>query len=125
MIKKILTLVLTAAIILLAPSFALADDSQIFAICKTNPNASICPNKGTTKDPVIHVINVAAGLIAVIAGIAAVILIIVSGIAMITSSGNQEAVKNARRRLAAAIIGLVFIALAWTIVSFATTKLIK
>lgn len=124
MIRRSAILLAAFFITFLAPAMALADDSQIFAICKTNPKASICADQGTNKDPVLHVIQVAANLIAIIAGVAAVILIIISGISMITSGGNQEAVAGARRRITAAIVGLVIIALAWTIIKFFTDRLI-
>lgn len=89
----------------------------------TDPTSSICTNPGS-GDPVVHVIHVAAGIIALLAGVIAVIIIIVSGISMITSAGNTESVSNARKRLTGAIIGLVIVALAYLIVTFLIDKLI-
>jgi hypothetical protein len=71
------------------------------------------------------IIQVAADIVALITGIAAVIMIVISALTMATSGGNTEAVTNSRRRLAAAIIGLVIVALAWTLTRFITDRLIK
>lgn len=72
-----------------------------------------------------NIINVTTNILALITGIAAVIMIIVSGFAMVTSAGNSEAVTNARRRIIAALGGLVIVALAWTIIRFVTDNVIK
>jgi len=132
---KYLVLLLCAFVpIALASPAAHADDKQLFAACdrlaqenKNNPDfkpSPICASKGTTTDPVNHIIHVTADIFALLTGLAAVILIITSGISMITSAGNADAVGNARKRITNAVIGLVLVALAWTIVSFATDKLI-
>jgi hypothetical protein len=70
-----------------------------------------------------NVIKTAATIIALITGIAAVIMIILSGLTMITSGGNADSVATARRRLIAAIIGLIIVVLAWTIVTFTVNHL--
>lgn len=49
------------------------------------------------------------GILLSISGVIALILIIVSGYQLSLSQGNPEKVKNARERLTAAIIGLLFI----------------
>jgi hypothetical protein len=127
-IKSLILILCVLAPIAVASPAAYADDSKLFAACNANDqtktNKTICPSQGTTKNPVNHILHVAANLLALISGLAAVILIIVSGISMITSGGNSEAVGNARKRVVNAVIGLVIIALAWTIISFATDKLI-
>jgi hypothetical protein len=67
----------------------------------------------------------ALDIIAVVTGIAAVVVIILGGLTMATSGGNTEAVANARRRVLYSLVGLVVVALAWTILTFLTNKLIK
>jgi hypothetical protein len=122
---KSLSLILGALLMLiLAPSLAYAEDSQLFAACKNAPNSAICAGQNTTTNPVNHILHVAADIVALLTGLAAVILIIISGISMITSGGNTEAAANARKRITNAIIGLVVVAFAWTIVTFLTDKLI-
>jgi hypothetical protein len=72
-----------------------------------------------------NIINTAAGIIALVTGLAAVVMIIISGFTMITSAGNAERVTSSRRRLVAAIIGLVIVVLAWTLIRFVTDKIIQ
>jgi hypothetical protein len=73
---------------------------------------------------VVRIIHVAADIIAVLTGVLAVVAIIVSGLQMIISAGNAETVKTARRRLVSAVVGLVVVALAWTIITFALDNLL-
>jgi hypothetical protein len=53
-----------------------------------------------------------------IAGGIALLLIMLSGYRMTTSQGNPEALQNAREQLTAAIVGLLFIILSFTILRF-------
>lgn len=127
---KTAAILVSLASLLLMPAAALADDSQLFSACDPSvsnskaANSAICKDQGTATDPAVHIIHVAADIIALIAGLAAVLIIIASGIAMITSGGNSESVGNARKRILGAIIGLAIIAFAWVIVTFLTDKLI-
>ena len=138
MMKIIKTLViffsLAPMLLQVAPVHAVSSattSNQLFAACdKTVTNAQaakspICKDKNTTTNPVNKKIKVAADIIALATGVTAVIFIILGGFSMITSAGNTEAVANARKRIINAIIGLVIVALAWTIISFVTDRLIK
>jgi hypothetical protein len=109
------------------PSAAYANDSALFSACNTNAQTQaspVCQDKGTTTNPVNHIIKVAADIIAILTGVSAVIFIILGGLTMVTSSGNTEAVGNARKRITYAVVGLVVVSLAWTIITFVTDKLI-
>ena len=53
-----------------------------------------------------------------IVGAVAVIMIIIAGLTMITSAGNAEAVKKAKNTILYAVIGIVFVLLAFTITHF-------
>jgi hypothetical protein len=77
------------------------------------------------RNKVIDVIREAANILAFIGGVAAVIVIIISGLSFATSGGNSEQVANARRRIIYSLVGLVVIALAWTIARFVTDNVIK
>ena|SRR3990167_3087579 len=79
------------------------------------------------------VIQTAADLIALVAGIIAVITIIVSGFMFVTAGGaiggqragdNPTRAREARTVMTGAIIGLVVIALAWSIVSFVNDRIL-
>jgi len=131
-ILKKSTLLLTAVFFLALPAQPLAAFNPLKSACDKvrsgQPNgtfnSSACAPSGN-GDPVVHVIHVSATIIAMLAGIAAVIIIIVSGITMITSAGNSEAVGTARKRITGAVIGLIIIALAYLIVTFFVDKLIS
>ena len=75
-------------------------------------------NNAASNNPTTHVISVAANILAVIGGIAGVITIMIGGLNYITSGGNSEAITKGKKRIIGALIGLVIIALAWTIARF-------
>jgi hypothetical protein len=85
------------------------------------------------NNPAIDTINTAANILALVTGIAAVVMIIISGFKFVTAggatpgqrAGDPNAVKSARATLTASIIGLVVVALAWTITRFITDRLIQ
>lgn len=81
---------------------------------RTKDNPLIGPN-GTLKK--------VADIIAIIAGIAAVIMVMVGGFKMITASGDAQAVAGARKTVIGALIGLVVIVLARSIVLFVLGRL--
>ncbi len=113
-----------------SPTLAATTNSQLFQICKsgsTAANSAVCKDigSGTSTNPVNKVIKTATEIIAIATGVAAVVYIILGGITMITSSGNAEAVANARKRIIYAVIGLIIVALAWTTISFVTDRLLK
>lgn len=125
---RIFIVIAMAIAVLLPASTALASDSQLYSACNTNSQTAtspICANQGTKTDPAIHIVKITADLFALLTGVAAIILIVASGLTMITSSGNQESVASARKRMVAALVGVVIVALAWTLVNFLTDRLIK
>lgn len=81
-------------------------------------------------DGIIHKV---ADIFALVAGVAAIIIIIYSGFVFATAGGaiggqragdNPTRAKNARGALIGAVVGLVIVALAWTITTFVTNNLI-
>lgn len=96
----------------------------------TASNSPLCQQALTqgTANPVSGpsgVINKAANIIALVAGIGAVIMILIGGFFYVTSAGNSERAAKAKSRILSAFIGLVVVALAWTIVRLITDKVIK
>jgi hypothetical protein len=80
-------------------------------------------NKGT--DPITGpggVLEKATIILAMIGGIAAVIIIIVAGLSMVTSDGDAGRVAGARRAIIGALVGLLLIATAASIVTFVVNK---
>lgn len=109
-----------------------SDGTKVCGPCATDSNSPSCTqatNQGSDTTNRINgtgnLINIAANILAVAAGAAAVIMIIISALTLATSGGNAEEVKGARRRLAYSLIGLVVVALAWTITRFITDRLIQ
>lgn len=64
------------------------------------------------------VILKAAELVSIIAGIAAVIVIMIAAIMFITAGGDAGKISNAKKTIVYAVVGLVVIVLARTIVIF-------
>jgi hypothetical protein len=94
--------------------------------CQTASSATVCAEpKKTTTNPVINALHVTSSIIASIAGLAAVIIIILSGLTLVTSAGNPEASAKARKRITYAIVGLIVIALAYSLVTFVVDKVIQ
>ena len=86
--------------------------------------SSVCA-PAEKQNPAARLINSAANIIALLAGVAAVIMIIIAGFAYVSSGGNAEQTTNAKNRIINAVIGLVIIALAWTIVRLVTDRVIQ
>lgn len=59
-----------------------------------------------------------AGLVALIAGVAAVIVIMVGAVMFVTADGDSGKLSNARKTIAYAVVGLIVIVLARTVVVF-------
>lgn len=133
-------IILAVALMFISPIVGLAapvsTSNQLFSACDINnqtAKSSICPDRNTTTNPVNKKIKNAADIVAIITGAAAVVMIVISGFTFITAGGSvtgqrssdPNRLKSARATLSAAIIGLVIIALAWTIISFVTDRLIK
>lgn len=66
------------------------------------------------KQTVINILNLALGLLALVA----VVMIIVGGFTWLTASGNEEKVDKAKKIISAAVIGLIIVLLAWAVVIF-------
>lgn len=88
---------------------------------------------GKDKNPVVRVINTATNILALVAGVGAVIIIIYSGFVFVTAGGalggqrsgdNPTRARQARSSLTGALIGLIIVALAWSIITFFTNRLL-
>lgn len=97
---------------------------------RTDPSTSpICRSAagqaGSNANPAVHIIQVVTTIFALISGFVAVIMIIIAGFQFVTSAGSDEAVANAKKRIRSAIIGLILVALAWTLVRLVTDSITK
>lgn len=88
-------------------------------------NSAVC-NVDPKHDPLTGsdgLIVSIANIIAFVAGVAAVIIIIVAGIQLVTSGGDSQKAKSARSTVLHALIGLVIVVLARTIIYFVVNRL--
>jgi hypothetical protein len=83
--------------------------------------STVCADKSKSADPIagsggliMKIINI----LAFVAGLAAVIIIILAALRFVTSGGSSEDVAGARRTLIYALVGLVILILARTLVAF-------
>lgn len=93
--------------------------------CPSGSTSQTCQSK-TTDNPLIGtngLLYKIAGVVAIIAGIAAVIVMIVGGIKYITSGGDAQKITSAKHTIVGALIGLVVIVLAQTIITFVIKRL--
>jgi hypothetical protein len=93
-------------------------ESEICKSIKTQANASCGSGANTLEKIFTGVLNI----LSVIVGLAAVIMIIVAGLKYVTSSGDSNAIGEAKRTLLYAIIGLIVAALSQFIVRFVLSE---
>ncbi|HUC89961.1 MAG TPA: hypothetical protein VMR45_04120 [Patescibacteria group bacterium] len=89
-------------------------------------SSAVCSDKAKTSDPITGpngAIRKISLLIARITGIAAVIMIVVGGFMYVTSSGDASKANDARRVIIYALVGLVVIVLAQSIILFVLNKI--
>lgn len=98
-------------------------------VCSSNTEASanspVCTVDGSTN-PVSGkngVLIKATNLIALVGGIAAVIIIIIGGLQYVLSTGDATRTNSAKNTILYALIGLVVILVARTIITFILNKL--
>lgn len=98
-------------------------DIVLKTLAVVKPDEIVNPeNTGTgLKDSVTSILNAVIGVL----GIVAVIVIIIGGVTYMTSSGDAGKVKKAKDTILYGVIGLVVVALAFAIVNFVITNIIK
>lgn len=72
------------------------------------------------KNMLVNIGNNTLGVVTIIITIIAVFYLIFSGYQYVTSAGDPEKAKKARAGIINSIIGIIIIASAWAIISFAT-----
>ena len=104
----------------LAPAVALSDSTQ--AACEAIGTGADCDNDLAKGSDVNNIIKVVINVFSTVVGVVAVIMIILAGFKYITSSGDSGKITSAKNTLIYALIGLVIVALAQTIVKFTLSK---
>jgi hypothetical protein len=80
-------------------------------------NGGSCDPQGN-EPAVENVIETALNILTFVAGFIAVIMVIIAGVRFITSQGDSSKVAGARSAIIYALVGIVIVALAQTIVFF-------
>lgn len=125
MIKRLLLsivalTVLGTGVAALSPATALADSKS--EICKGVNAASATSGCSDTTLTINNIIGVFLDLFSAIIGIIAVVMIVVGGFKYITANGDSGTITSAKHTIVYALIGLVVVALAQTIVKFVLDK---
>lgn len=98
-------------------------------VCRQTPNATICQDN-RAQDPSSNalygpngVLTKAANILSLVVGIVSVFVLIVGGIRYILSEGDPTRVSSARNGIIHAIIGLIIVAVAQSLVVFVLNRL--
>ena len=122
--KQLIFVVVLIALVglLLTPHFAIAASTPS-NITKgvTDFGNNLDLGKKDLKDSVAGVINIALGLL----GLIAVVLVVIGGFIWMTAAGNEEKIETAKNLLFAALIGLVIIVTAWSIANFFVSQAVN
>lgn len=131
---KRLLLVLTALFCLLAPATVFAAYNPLTDACgtpggtdkngKTAGSTSVCT--AGTDNPFIGpngVLKKVSLILSFVGGVTAVIIVMVGGFNYVTSDGDPKKMASARGRITGAIVGLIIMAAAETIVVFVVSRL--
>lgn len=118
-----ITLGVSLGLFALNPSPALADNPLTNACNGAGADSSICTsqNNNSNDSPITGkngVLTKTVSIVSYIAGITAVIVIMVGGVMYVTSNGESNKTNTARDMIIYALVGLVVIVLARSIVIF-------
>lgn len=119
--KNIISLAILSLLVL--PILALKPALAAFDPGLDPVNAGL-NNSLTNTDPrtvIGRIINVALGFL----GVIAVAIILYAGFKWMTAGGNEEHTAEARKLLAAGVIGLVIILTSWAIANFVINSLVN
>jgi len=110
---------------ILAPAGAKAADPFFDEICKgAGSKSPACQDKEETISGNEGIVLKAANLVAIFAGVAGVIMIMVGGFQYITANGDSSKISSAKNVIIYALVGLLIVALARTIVGFVIGRVI-
>ena len=110
----------------IAPSQPVLAVDPLSAVCAGNSQSATCKSRNASTNPLTGTngtLYKISSIVSIVAGIAAVFIIIISGVRYMTSGGDTQKTAAAKGTLVGAIIGLVIIALAQTIITFVVRKL--
>ncbi len=116
LVSAMLLPVMTPVVVNAAPA-----DDACAGLRLANPNANC--NPGTAESDFGGIIDTIIDILSVIVGAAAVIMIIIGGFRYVISNGDANGVSGAKNAILYAIVGLVIVVFAQTIVKFVLSRL--
>jgi hypothetical protein len=135
MIKRIIFSLLLIGLIggcmVTASLSAQAGSNIVGTVCNGNNNtgsSAVCTdtnkaNGNPTANPVIDRFQKITLIVAYVAGAAAVLMILAGSIKYITSAGDSNKISSAKNTIIYALIGVIVIVLAASIIEFVVTKI--
>ena len=121
---SIITSIIALFTVLFMPVYAGAQPfDPLEQACKKTgtDSADVCDNPIAGEDPLLSrdgVLTQAVNILSLVTAVIAVIVIVVSGIRLITSSGDANAISTARNTIIYAGVGIIVVVMAQTIVRF-------
>lgn len=115
-----------AAVIFSQPAMAFEIWGGVDCKDAKNSHSSVCSTQAPGDDPLSGdngLLIKIANIVAYIAGVAAVLIIIIGAIRYVTSNGDSNKISSAKSAVLGALIGLVLVLLARTIIYFVVNKL--
>lgn len=125
-VVALLTISLFAGVLFSAPVLAYNPFSEACNNAKGADGSSVCSSQNNTGNPVTGsdgVILKVVNLVSILAGVAAVFIIVFGGIQYVLSSGDSAKVGLAKDTILYAVIGLVVVVLARTIITLVINRL--
>jgi len=124
MTKFLAIISLLTLLLVTSPSQAFAADILRGVDCSKAADSTICnnPHKGNPLTGSDGLLIKITDIVSYIAGAAAVIVIIVGALRFVTAGGDSGSVATARKSVINALLGLLIIALAHTIIIFVIKK---
>jgi hypothetical protein len=104
----------SALLVFVAGVFLISTAIVVRAVSFEDVSQTLGLGTSDLKETVINIINWALGLL----GLVGVVFMLYGGYLWLTSGGNEDRIRRAKRILINTVIGLVIILLAWAIVAF-------
>jgi type IV secretory pathway VirB2 component (pilin) len=116
-----ITIILFLLLPLALPATAAAQFDPLEKTCEQTPGATVCVESEKTEEPLVGTAGVlqrVSNVLAIVGAVIAVIIIVVAGITMTLSGGDSGKVRSSRDAIIYALVGIVIILIARSIVLF-------
>jgi tellurite resistance protein TehA-like permease len=109
---------LLAPVLYTAPAFADVADNKSSVCAGVEATGGTCSNADTNSKRVTSLVSTLINVLSWIVGVAAFIVVILGGLFYVLSAGDPQKATKARQAIIYALVGLVIVALAQTIIRF-------